>query len=76
MRIKSNGTKGKANTQIYFVWLQNTWVLFWIDSIAVSLFGNMTVETGEILIITKVSEQKIQIIILILKRGPCLLLES
>ena len=92
-----------------------------LDSIAVSLYGNITVETGEILIITKekiethidsthiqegysttatsavrvnndilravkvsaplrrgvtapvsVSEQKIQIIILILKRGPCL----
>ena len=33
-----------------------------LDSIAVSLFGNMTVE----------KEQKIPIIILILKRGPCL----
>ena len=46
-----------------------------LDSIAVSLFGNKTVETGEILIITKesdASEQKIQIIILILKWGPCL----
>ena len=45
-----------------------------VDSIAISLFGNMTVETREIHIITKewVSEQKIQIIILILKRGPCL----
>ena len=51
---------------------------FSIDSIAVSLFGNMTVWTrrnthnhqrGS------VSEQKIQIIILILKRGPCLLLQ-
>ena len=49
-----------------------------VDSIAVSLFGNMTVETGEIYIITKeyqyqsirVSEQNIQIINLILKRGP------
>ena len=36
------------------------------------LFGNMTDETWEILINTKVSEQKIQITILILKRGPCL----
>ena len=42
-----------------------------VDSIAVSLYGNMIVETGEIHIITKESEQKIQIIILILKRGPC-----
>ena len=38
------------------------------------VFENITVETGEILIITKewVSEQKIQIIILILKQGPYL----
>ena len=45
-----------------------------LDSIAVPLFGNMTVERGEILIDTKerVSEQKIQIIIL-LKRGSCLI---
>ena len=42
-----------------------------VDSIAVSLFGNVTVDTREIHIITK--EQKIQIIILILKRGPCLI---
>ena len=41
-----------------------------VDSIAVSLFGNVTVDTREIHIITK--EQKIQIIILILKRGHCL----
>ena len=33
-------------------------------------FGNTTVDTGEVLINTK--EQKIQIIILIMKRGPCL----
>ena len=52
-----------------------------LDSIAVSLFGNKTVETGEVLIITKecirtkdlwwseVSEQKIQIIILDTETG-------
>ena len=45
-----------------------------LDSIAVSLFGNMTVEPGEMHKITKVSEQKIPIIILILKRGHCLAL--
>ena len=33
-------------------------------------FGNTTVDTGEVLINTK--EQKIQIIILTMKRGPCL----
>ena len=43
-----------------------------LDSIAVSLFGSMTVDTREIHIRVSVSEQKIQIIILILKRGPCL----
>ena len=51
-----------------------------LDSIAISLFGNMTVEPREVHIITKdtvsnhiisdtVSEQKIQIIILILQWG-------
>ena len=39
-------------------------------SIAVHTLGNTTVDTGEVLINTK--EQKIQIIILIMKRGPCL----
>ena len=39
-----------------------------VDSIAVSLFGNITVKTREIHIITKEYQNKIQIIILILKR--------
>ena len=39
---------------------------------SLTLFGNMTVKTGEILTNhQRVSEQKIQIIILILKRGHC-----
>ena len=46
---------------------------FSIDSIAVSLFGNMTVWTRRNTHNhQRVSEQKIQITILILKRGPCL----
>ena len=46
----------------------------WLDSIAASLFGNMTVETGEILIINKeYQKKKIKIIILILKRLPYLI---
>ena len=45
-----------------------------LDSIAVSLFGNMIVDTGEILVITK--EYQIQIIILMLQQGPCLDLVS
>ena len=44
-----------------------------VDNIVISLLGNMMVDTREILINAKeVSEQKIQIITLILKRAPCL----
>ena len=32
--------------------------MFAVESIAVSLFGNMTIETGEILIITKEYQNK------------------
>ena len=40
------------------------------EGTATSLFGNMIVDTGEILVITK--EYQIQIIILMLQQGPCL----
>ena len=47
--------------------------LFKLDNIVISLLGYMMVDTGEILInVKEVSEQKIQIIILILKGAPCL----